>query len=415
MRRDLASAWPWLLVALALAARIGFALGSGIDPLSASDDAKAYHDVAVNVVSGHGFVTTLDPPHRLDVAYATRPPLTPLTLALGYAVFGPKVVIAQLVLALVGAFGVLGVYLLARELFSASVAGVSGLLAALHPFFLFLAAVPLTETLAITLYTWIALALLRLRASPTPARAIVAGVLLGLASLNRPQLLGFVPFVIVWAWLALDTDRRRALGTALLVLLAWGLCLAPWTARNYGLFHRVIPVSLQAGSTLYQGNNPYAEVPLRRLREGARGWYNDPRWGEPIEGLAPLEADRRALRLALDYIRAHPGAFVSYAAQKEAIFWSAYDHPVHRLSWYAVAALGVTGLVLTRRRWRDLLGVHLLIVETALVAMVFTSMPRFRAPVEPFLLVLAAVTVVQLWPWPAPAWWPAERLRCASS
>ena len=77
---------PLVLFVAALIVRLGWVLLAGSDALTYSDDARADHDLAVNLVQRHQFVTTIDPPHRLDVPYAQRPPLTPFALVA--AIFG---------------------------------------------------------------------------------------------------------------------------------------------------------------------------------------------------------------------------------------------------------------------------------------------------------------------------------------
>lgn len=389
--------WLAAILAVAAVARVGWVLAAGPAALDASDDAKAYHDLAVNLVERHQFVTTIDPPHRLDEPYAQRPPLTPLVLALPYAILGPNVRWGQLVMAVLGVLTVAALFALTRRVFSRPVAIIAALLAAGSPFLVFLAAVPLTENLAALLYLLIAIALLNLASAASTGWALAAGALLGAAALNRPQILVLAPLIPCWAWVSLRTlAGRRRMALAGLILGSWMLVITPWTLRNLQLFGRLIPVSLQGGIALYEGNNPFTGTALDKLENGARGWYDDPRWGKELSGLPPAEADRRALRLAVSYAGEHPGEVAGYAWRKLRIFWSAYDHPVHALSWYPVLVLSVIGLAWTRRQWRELLPVHLLMVTTMLTAMAFTSMPRFRALVEPFLLMFASFALVRL-------------------
>jgi 4-amino-4-deoxy-L-arabinose transferase-like glycosyltransferase len=391
--------WPLLLFWLALAFRVGWILLRGGLALSHSDDAKAYHDLAVNLAERHQFVTAIDPPHRTDLAYAARPPLTPFALATVYSMFGSHLLAGQLLLAALGALTAVIVYFLGRELFSSPVGILAGFLVAAYPLFVFLAAVPLTENLAMPLYSCLALALARGATTAAPRHALASGCLLGVATLNRPQILGFLPFLLPLVTLGWGSTWPAKFRNLALMVAVWAMIVAPWTVRNYALFGRLIPVSLQGGSALYEGNSPYTQTALTQLERGARGWYDDPRWGRELAGLSPADVDRQAFRLAVEFITEHPMRVIGYAAQKVGIFFSAYDHPLSWASWYSVLALSLLGLWWTVREWRRLLPIHLLVVETLLIAAVFTSMPRFRAPVEPFFLLLAAVALQRLWEW----------------
>jgi hypothetical protein len=166
--------------------------------------------------------------------------------------------------------------------------------------------------------------------------------------------------------------------------------------RNRLVIGGWFPISLQGGKVLYQGNNPYTQTALTRLRDGERGWYDDPRWGAGFEGLPPLEADRLAFRLAIAHMREHPAVTLGYSAQKAQIFFRAYSHPAAQVSWYPVLALSLLGFLWTAGRWRELMPLYLLILQTLLVAAMYTSMPRFRSPVEPFFVLMAAVALNHL-------------------
>jgi 4-amino-4-deoxy-L-arabinose transferase-like glycosyltransferase len=401
--------WLLTLFTVALIARIVWVLLHTGEGLSFSDDAKAYHDLAVNLVERHDFVTAIDPPHRIDIPYASRPPLTPFVLATAYSVFGPHLLAGQMLLAVLGASTVVAVYLLGKDLFSSEVAILGSVLVALYPFFVFLAAVPLTENVAIPLNAFVALALTRGAKSGAWHHAAASGGLLGLATLNRPQVLGFFPLLVPLVALGWGSGWNAKVRSLVMMLACSAVVIAPWVVRNYIVFHHWVPVSLQGGSALYQGNNQYAQTALTKLELGARGWYNDPRWGRDLAGLSPVDADRVAFDQGVGFMREHPVHALDYAVQKVSIFFGAYEHPVSWASWYPVLALSLLGFWWTAREWRRLLPIYLLVAQTILTAAIFTSMPRFRAPVEPFFIVLAALAFTRLrhgWAvreWPGPA------------
>src|SRR5262249_16948524 len=137
----------------------------------------------------------------------------------------------------------------------------------------------------------------------------------------------------------------------------------------------------------------YSETPIKRLLGGARGWYDDPRMGDSLKGLSPADADRQALHLATGFIWHNPLKAAGLALQKSVIFFSSYDNPIARISWYPLLDLSLIGFWLTRRQWRRLLPAYLLTLQTVLTAALFTSMPRFRTPVEPLFLLMAAVAI----------------------
>ncbi len=59
----------------------------------------------------------------------------------------------------------------------------------------------------------------------------------------------------------------------------------------------------------------------------------------------------------------------------------------------AVFILAALGLVFTLRRWRELLFPYLMILMTIAQCIIFYGIPRFRAPIEPILILLGAGAV----------------------
>ena len=88
------------------------------------------------------------------------------------------------------------------------------------------------------------------RADDTLSPLAAAGALWGIAALVRPVTLPLPLFVLVMI-LARGLRGRRAATAALAFSLAMAAVIAPWTARNYGLTGRLIPINVQGWAVLW--------------------------------------------------------------------------------------------------------------------------------------------------------------------
>src|SRR5262249_13731704 len=90
---------------------------------------------------------------------------------------------------------------------------------------------------------WMALlilATLKLRGSSRVSAWVGYGALWAAGAMINPALLGVLPFLAVWAlWPLRLTRAARFAGACALVFIAG---LAPWTIRNYLVFHKFIPL-----------------------------------------------------------------------------------------------------------------------------------------------------------------------------
>ena len=175
-------------------------------------------------------------------------PLYPYLLSGFFRVFGENFVIVYAFqqACVVGAAGTLAVAVRRAHGGAAALFCAAAVLT-YHPL-LYFASRPLGEPVAILLLAAAVLAGVR----TTPRAGAVAGVLAGVSSLARPNLL-LVP--LVWAGHA--ALRRRwaaALATVLGVLAA----VAPVMVRNFVASGHAVPVSADSGIVFYLGNAPEA-------------------------------------------------------------------------------------------------------------------------------------------------------------
>jgi len=367
-------------------------------------DMITYEGIAKNIAAGKWHFGWGEEPS------AHREPVYPLFVAAVYAVAGPSREAVHWTQAILGATSCALTFLLASILLRGrSAPAAAGLLAAAYPPFLVQTQKLLTEPLAtflLLLATYLTVAGWRER---NRRRLLFGAFFLGLATLTRAGNLMYAPLLVVAALLLPAARRTTGKAAPVLFALVFFATLSPWTARNYFVFGKFIPVAVNAGGSFFRGN--YDEGTL-----GCMGSNYDPRMPEEItskyEGLDEVEIDRLLLREGMRYVRDHPGTFVKLCALKLARFWLnlGFADPPSRSSiafafgngvLLALALLGIlAGGAVDHRAAAP---VYLLVgYYTALHALLFAT-ARYSMPVMPYVLLFSACGLLTL----------AERLRSA--
>ncbi|WP_437586633.1 hypothetical protein [Sorangium sp. So ce1000] len=302
------------IFALALAARIAVVVwAAGRFPPTA--DGTYYQRIAERIAAGLGY-TWLWPDGV--VTYAAHYPVGyPAAVGALYAVLGAHPAIAMLLNAVLGALAALAVHRLAARAAprSRAVPALSGALVALHPGLVAYTPALMTEGVTGSLVACAAWASARARERrPAPAPFAVIGLLLGAATLVRPQALVLAP---LFAGLALSGSPlaggprpqarfvTRAAPVLLTVLAALLVC-APWTARNCLRMNQCALVSVNGGWNLLIGADPAstgAWAPVQ-VPEACREVFD--------------EAGKDACfgREARRYIAEHPGPWLGLVPRK---------------------------------------------------------------------------------------------------
>ncbi len=301
--------------------------------------------------------------------------------------------------------------LVGTRLFSARVGLAAGLAAALCGPLIYFDGEILPASLATVLGLSGLLLLLRARGRGTPAAFLGAGLVYGLAALAVPTVLGFC--LLAAAWIAWKGPSR--LGAALF-LLGIAAALLPVAWRNYAVGGEPVLISYNSGVNFHIGNSADHER-LVRIRPG---WEWDDLVAEPVEAGIEDRSERSAWfwRRALGYMRAEPLHYAALQARKSLrllngheegrnqgiYYWRHHSGVLAATLWKrviafpfgVVAPLAVLGLVLAiHRRGLDPATLFVLAYAAAVVAFFPTS--RYRAPMLPVLLVLAAHAGWWLW------------------
>lgn len=244
--------------------------------------------------------------------------------------------------------------------------------------------------------------------------AALFGLLVGLAALTRSELALFVP--LAWWVIWRSHVELRTVGRIATMLTATAVVtVAPWTIFNLVRFEQAVLLTTNDGTTLL---GAYCDESFRGAHRA--GWsilcvVDHPTWDPAAEPSVRSGAQRDA---ALAYARDHAGELPALMVRRVARTFDlvaiddliAQDVGEEREEWavragiaafWLLAPLAAVGALRVGRRSRDVLALP--VVTTVVVSALFYGAHRFRTPMEPVVVVLAAVTIVALWRCARPA------------
>ncbi len=247
-------------------------------------------------------------PRGIETSF--RAPLYPALLAAVYALSGleSRFFAARLVQALLTASLAPLTYGLARQLGAATRwARAAALVSAAWPLLILFPLALATENLFLPLLALGTLLAMR-AASGRERDALLAGVVLGLATLTRSVIVGFP--LLAGLWLGWRVGRRQAL---LLLIPFFGLLL-PWTIRNSQLHGGLTFIETSLGYNLYLGYHP----------EGDGSFLFGPSL-DLVTILDDAERDAVGRARALEFIRVDPARVPLLALRKLGHLWGLED------------------------------------------------------------------------------------------
>jgi 4-amino-4-deoxy-L-arabinose transferase-like glycosyltransferase len=267
-----------------------------------SSDETAFHSIAVHLVNGNGYIYTSDDSHAIwkNIIYAYKPPLYPFFLAAVYKIFGQSKSVVMFFQIFISTITGLFIYLISLKCFSKKIATLS---------LIFFAVFWETAILPITLYSdnfyWFFLSALILlfviSKNFTFKLAIISGIILGLLTLIRPPSITLlIPLSI---WFLLNKLNVKKIGLLCVIFLFCLLTIAPWTFRNYKIYHQLVFVYTEGYINLWMGNN--AKTGGSYLAPDPK----DPNETPKLHSKGPvqeIERDKFYADKTFSYILAHP-------------------------------------------------------------------------------------------------------------
>lgn len=257
------------------------------------------------------------------------------------------------------------------------------------------------------------------------------GLLCGISLLFRPNLLMVLFFMALYLLGQGFVDKlplRRVVLKMIMLLLAVSLPVVPVLIRNWMVSGELVFISYYGGVNAYIGNNPHSDgvsptIPDLDEMAGMESWncFNYPELvrglGERLDqpDLSFADASSWFYKKAMRFLLEHPLKATAMTLKKAWYFWGPHTISDSKVVFFEkrnsrllrflpgftlVAALALTGFLLLLKSRKDLDRRHGLLL-VFIVSYFFSILPffmseRYRFPVMPFLLPLAAVALVQV-------------------
>ena len=390
---------PFWIVAIALALRLGWIVIGHTYKFKSADDNFGFGwemgRIAASVASGHGFSNPFGPPTGPT---AWEPPLYPYLTAGAFLVFGIYSKSSAFVLltlnSVFSALTCIPIFRIAQRMFPEKVAVGSAWAWALLPNVMFWCTRAIWETslsaLLLATIIWLAV-IMEDRDGLWPW--LEFGVLWGIAALNSPSLLSFLPAAGLWAWHRRAKLGKPSLAGVVLASIVFFACLAPWLIRDYRTFGKFIFIRDNFGAELRLGNGNGAD--------GTLMLYLDPPHDvfamRQFQSMGETAYIAMRKQQATDYIRADYARFAGLCVKRFICFWASPPKPTQP-AWLepikgslflgsSLLMFLALGRALERRIPGAWLFAWLILIYPAMYYFVY-AIPRYRHPIEPEMSIL---------------------------
>ncbi len=319
-----------------------------------------------------------------------------------------------------GTLTVLMIYRIGRAAWNHPTGLVAAIATALNPMFIAEAGNTTTETLAVFLALW-AFAIWMEHLESGGRRVLLAtGILLALAALTRSVML--VLPIIFLTHLVIRRGWRRALRDGLILLAAFFLTISPWTLFNAIRWNHLTLTGEGVLGMLYVGAvgwKPPSELDAEMGFQGEEvsGITRDQSYTQGLIGVVLSDPAGYALRrigeLGGALLQPHntnvfPGESIKRLLAhwlKQERTWSGlisltatdyfWTKLLIYLFHYTGLILGVVGLLLFRRRWRELWPLYAVFAYFLGIHLLLSAIPRYLFPLEAFWWLFAAAILAR--------------------
>jgi len=363
-----------------------------------------------------------------------RAPLYPYFLGTLYAIFPESFYFPRLIQIIIGSLSCVLIFLLGKKLFDRRLGIIASVMACFYAPLIHFDAEFELPVLEVFLDLIVLLLLLRAGTKLKKRWWFLAGMLLGLSAILRPNILIFVPFVLLWICIKLwRKNKNKIIFSGASFLLGTILIISPVTIRNWVVGKDFVFISSQGGINFFIGNNTESDGKTAAAAPGMFPYegYKDNIWLTSIKlaeknsgrKLKPSEMSGFWFKQAFGFIKTYPLKYLQLLGKKFYFFWNSYeiesnkdlyfysrwssllrlllwDHLL-RFPFGVICPLALLGMILNAKFWKKYFLIYAFILSYMFSVILFFVTSRFRLPVIPFLIMFASFSI----------YWLVEKIR----
>jgi 4-amino-4-deoxy-L-arabinose transferase-like glycosyltransferase len=371
----------FLIFVFALAIRAAVTLSDlGNAPIPSGSDANSYDAFAREIVGGDWLGR---PVSYRAVGY-------PFFLSLVYRTLGDSPVVARLSNAVLGAVTCLLIFFLADKIFGFNVAILASIWSIINAQFLFLNTMIIRETLVTFLLVAFLLTLCHAYKERSRWYLAAAALLLVLLIHTDARYLFHVPFVAFYFFVTVR-GFRRSTAQAAVFLLVFMVGMIPWQYRNYKAYDRFVLIDTWTLEMPFPWQEDATPVPLRLTHPSKHV--------KPPENARQLTGIRRVIYDFNEFYRVFRirGELKNRTDTYDKP-WSTRHNVSSILTYGLVLPFFIFGVwIVLRERRREAYILVIAIFAHTLLHVIKFALPRYRAPVEPAIIILGMLGLIYAW------------------
>lgn len=347
-------------------------------------------------------------------------PLYPYLLGIIYAIFGRTILLVRLAKLFLGALTCVLLAIAGERFFDKKTGLFGGFLLAVYPAAVFFDGSMQKTSIGVFFMTLFVLLLGKINHRARRRLWFFSGLTLGCLGLVRENSLLLCPLVFLWLLIHFKNEpvKRRFVWLSCF-LTGLLIVLLPVGIRNKIVGHDFVLTTAQLGTNFYIGNNRTAD-----------GMYRSLTWSRGHWGFESADASRLAeqetgqhlnaarvsafwLQKTLAEIGSDPLSWIHLMLKKWGLLWNAvevgdtesqYAHDdwsrllnfLGKLFHFGILfPIAAAGLWLTRKQWRQLWILYLLLLGYAVSVWLFYIFARYRMPMIPLLIMFASAGLMQ--------------------
>jgi tetratricopeptide (TPR) repeat protein len=403
--------WFWIILLLSVILRaIYYLQDSTKNPLFSQpvSDAGVYFEWGKAIASGQW--------SHNGVFYMA--PLYPYILGVIFMVFGVSVNAAVIVQHIAGLFSLVLVYEITKKVFDDRAAVIAMILVALHAVVVFNESKILLTSFTLLFYLLsLYLLLYQKKEKANFPLSFVTGLMIGISVLQRPNILLFIPFVVIWFFILFKPAYKTALLSSILLVIGMLIPIAPVTMHNYNASGDFILLTSNTGVNFYYGANMDAAPTFTRRTAISDSIENEESKAKEIaekelgRELGPKEVSDFWMAKGFDAIRQDVPKWLLYEAKK--FYWILNSYEIANnyniqfegkqvpflrvffIPFGFICLFGIVGIWLAGFKNTKILLLNFYLLSTFLGLILFTVVSRFRVPLTVVLASFAGYGILE--------------------